>query len=254
MPIHKVEVDVYECVRCHYKWTNWYDYRDGKGFRPGLIPKKCSGCKKAYWQNGLVDAISSKESALRTKIKFIVTELYPAEQAIGIFFPPDMLDSFFSVKPRPSIAELRHWLYPFGSDIRKEIKHAKNNDEVDRNNLRLKLESDSRIEFMTRIIRERLIADYDPSYQIQAMRETYLYNQEIIKQLSDVNNQSEHAIEFRKYQEEWLNELKSLYDALNNLRQTRKGVAKRSAIKKKIDSIKRKMEISIQQWPSDHNM
>ena len=86
LPIHKVEVDVYECVRCYYKWTNWFRLSRWQRFPTRTNSKEMLWLKKAYWQNGLVDAIPPKESALRPKIKFIVTELYPAEQAISIFF------------------------------------------------------------------------------------------------------------------------------------------------------------------------
>ena len=235
MPISKVEINVYECVWCGYKWTNWYDGKEGN------TPKYCSSCKRTTWCNGQVDAISPKESALRRKIKYIVTELYPSEQSIGIFFPANLMDTFFSVKPRPTIIELQYWLRPFGYDTRKRFSTEYNSSS----SKLLRQEADKRIEIMTEIIRERLFEDYDPYPQIQTMKEAYIHNQQVIKELSNVNNQSEIAISFRKFQEECFKRLESVDEIL-------KTHPSHKTLRRKVDSVRRTTEILIQEWPSNH--
>jgi hypothetical protein len=195
----------------------------------------------------VVDAITPKESALRSKIKFIVTELYPAEQAIGIFFPGSLMETFFSVKPKLTIKELQHWLQPFGYDSRKK----QTNLSIERYNNLLKREADLRIEFTTKIIRSRLeLEEYNPYHDIELMKETYIHNQQIIEKLSDVNNQSDDAIAFRRSEEEHSKTLESMNEILKKHQKLH--TRDTSKIKKKVDQIKRLITISTQQWASDH--
>jgi len=39
MPISKIEVDEYECLRCGYKWINRINDKDG------AVPDRCAKCK-----------------------------------------------------------------------------------------------------------------------------------------------------------------------------------------------------------------
>ena len=109
----------------------------------------------------------------------------------------------------------------------------------------LRQEADKRIEIMTEIIRERLIEDYDPYPQIQAMKEAYIHNQQVIKELSNVNNQSEIAISFRKFQGECFKRLESVEEIL-------KKHPSHKTLRRKVDSVRRTTEILIQEWPSNH--
>jgi hypothetical protein len=82
------------------------------------------------------------------------------------------------------------------------------------------------------------------------MKEAYIHNQQIIEKLSDVNNQSDDAIAFRRFEEEHRKRLESMNEILKKHQELHTHNA--SKIKKKVDHLKRLMVVSVQQWPSNN--
>ena len=60
MPVSKIQVNEYHCIKCGYKWINRINGKDGS------IPTRCAKCKTSNWDR---NAISPKENGLRRRIK-----------------------------------------------------------------------------------------------------------------------------------------------------------------------------------------
>lgn len=105
MPIFKIKVNEYQCVKCGYKWINRINGKDGP------IPDRCAKCKKCNW-NKEEDNISPEERGLRTRIRGIWdlydnSSLYWSDPLIRNFWDNGLADKFLRLSPRPTIAELK---------------------------------------------------------------------------------------------------------------------------------------------------
>jgi hypothetical protein len=110
MPISKIQVNEYQCIRCEYKWTNRVNGKD----RP--LPKRCAKCKTCSWDT---NAMTPKENGLRRRIKGF-KQVY--ENAGDYWTDPSITDSwsyelaekFLNLNPPPTIAELERVVHPPG--------------------------------------------------------------------------------------------------------------------------------------------
>jgi hypothetical protein len=60
VPISRVRVNEYHCVKCGYKWINRVNGVDGP------VPTRCAKCKKANWDHGDANA---EEVGMRRRVK-----------------------------------------------------------------------------------------------------------------------------------------------------------------------------------------
>jgi hypothetical protein len=111
MPINKIEVVEYECIKCGYKWINRVNGKDG------ITPIRCAKCKRTNWSEG---SITPKEIALRRHISYL-QEIYGFQLGYqhhieGRFQWPgaQLIEKFLNLYPRPTVAELRRVLYGSG--------------------------------------------------------------------------------------------------------------------------------------------
>jgi hypothetical protein len=114
MPISKIEVNEYQCVRCEYKWINRVNGKDGP------VPKRCAKCKKSDWDR---EVITPKESGLRTRIKgfkklYRNAGHYWSDLSIADCWSSKLAERFLNLNPRPTIAELARVVYLPGAVIR----------------------------------------------------------------------------------------------------------------------------------------
>lgn len=65
MPVNIVQLNEYECIKCHYKWINRKNGQD----KP--LSKRCPKCKQLDWDKG---NITPKESKVRYQLRFTVGE------------------------------------------------------------------------------------------------------------------------------------------------------------------------------------
>jgi hypothetical protein len=115
LPIFKIKVNEYQCVKCGYKWINRINGEDGP------IPDRCAKCKKSNW-NRKEDDISPEERGLRTRIRGIknlyeYSSLKWSNPSIADFWNNDISEKFLRLNPRPTIAELRRVVYTPGLKI-----------------------------------------------------------------------------------------------------------------------------------------
>ena len=170
MPIQKIEVSEYECVRCGYKWINRVNGHDGP------IPQKCARCKRSGWNGGEKDLITPTEMGLRRRIKYFKSlyEYAPLYFGITIDWPNGLCEKFLDIDPRSTIGDLEQVLYPAGGlwltsqnqytrrsfvpdpDMPGQWKY--DNEEYLKI---LKQEAQKRIELMLQIMRSRGINDCD---------------------------------------------------------------------------------------------
>jgi hypothetical protein len=182
MPISKIETQEYECVHCGYKWVNRVNGKDGP------VPKRCAKCKRFYWNDGQhtgrgdnPNPISPKERGLRVRLSnprarllepVIVKVLrhpvpgHPEHDYEGTELKPNELcKKFLGLKPRPTIEELEHALYPLGYNPRKHKGYVRGEYMGDklwklvRNrkwyNAKLEEEAEKRREYMQQVIESR---------------------------------------------------------------------------------------------------
>ncbi len=100
MPIHRVEVTEYECLRCNYRWINRMNGVDGP------LPERCSKCKRPNWNT---TTKTPEEIGLRKRIKYLNT-LYENQSSYwnySIDWNNGVADRFLNLDPRPSISELK---------------------------------------------------------------------------------------------------------------------------------------------------
>jgi hypothetical protein len=104
MPMAKVEVMEYECIKCCYKWINRVDGVDGP------IPKRCSKCKKLNWNRRTT---TPKEIGFRRRISSLKTiyEYQSFYWSDKIYWPEGLTQQFLNLDPRPTIAELERVLH-----------------------------------------------------------------------------------------------------------------------------------------------
>ena len=123
MPIHNIQVKEYGCSWCGHKWINRVNGKDGP------IPGRCAQCKRRNWNEGEAEKISPEENGLRRRIKgfeklYKFVEFYWTEHLsrppkfVNIDWPAGLTEKFLSLKPRPTIRELRRVMYPAGLVIR----------------------------------------------------------------------------------------------------------------------------------------
>ena len=100
MPIIKIEVNEYQCVRCGYKWINRFNGKDGP------MPKKCARCKRSSWKG----VMSSEENGLRrriTRYNRLYSYGYSKKILNLIRWNPDIVKKFLDMQPRPTTEELK---------------------------------------------------------------------------------------------------------------------------------------------------
>jgi hypothetical protein len=112
MPIERIQVLEYECVRCGYKWINRVNGHDGP------VPKKCARCKRLGWNSGENDLITPWEMGLRRRIKYFEI-LYDNVSSYSYWstemdWPKGLCEKFLRINPRPTIGELKQVLFPLG--------------------------------------------------------------------------------------------------------------------------------------------
>lgn len=105
MPMKKVEVIEYECIKCGYRWINRVNGVDGP------IPKRCAKCKRTNWNQG---SPTPKEIGLRRRIDSLKT-IYEY-QSLALFrdkvnWTKGLTEKFLNLDPRPTMAELERVLY-----------------------------------------------------------------------------------------------------------------------------------------------
>ena len=147
MPIHKVLVNEYECLRCGYKWINRVNGKEGQK------PRRCGKCKRWDWDEG---PISDEEKRLRRKLMGLESTKVKAnnmtkrqeldweyllsnserEEVVPPGRKQNKLCWFFlyRIKPRPSVKELEVVLaQPTQShrqDLMKEIIELRKKREL----------------------------------------------------------------------------------------------------------------------------
>jgi hypothetical protein len=107
MPIYKVEVTEYQCLKCDYRWINRVNGVEGP------IPERCSKCKKLNWNQR---NITHKEIGLRRRITYLKT-LYRWQSVYWGFSDNYKIDwhdglseKFLNLDPRPTVEELNRVL------------------------------------------------------------------------------------------------------------------------------------------------
>ena len=196
MPIERIQVLEYECVRCGYKWVNRVN---GHG---GPVPKKCARCKRSGWNGGENDLITPREMGLRRRIKYFEmlydnVSFYSYWSTV-IEWPKGLCEKFLKINPRPTIGELRQVLFPIGG-----LWLTSQNQDTGRGFVPdpdrpgwmkydreeylkiLKQEAQNRIELMLHIMKSRGINDYDPAAVIIQQR----------KEREEAKNQIKKSIE-----------------------------------------------------------
>ena len=117
MPISKVEVNLYECAKCGYKWVNW---KDGKE-KPK--PNRCAKCKRWDWEEGY---LGGYEKHLRRLLMWI--ERQGGRGCRRDKLTPICWNFLYNTIPKPTEDELeevmgpnsREAFYGFYGDYEKE--------------------------------------------------------------------------------------------------------------------------------------
>jgi len=193
MPIRQIQVNEYECAWCGYKWINRVNGKDGN------IPSKCAKCKRSAWINGESDVMTPQEKGLRQRIKHL-GELYQndtlhwrwPDEDWYIDWPSDLSEKFLSIKPRPTIQELKRVIYDTsplerfnnGSDVLRHrgylpdpdkpgwLKYDRSKHHQNYKKL-LEEEAQKRMQLMIEIMKSRNV-HYDLESMIKQQREAQL--------------------------------------------------------------------------------
>jgi len=201
MPIQKIEVSEYECVRCGYKWINRVNGHDGP------VPQKCAKCKRLGWNGGKEELVSPTERGQRRQIKYF-ERLYDNAGSywnIEIDWPKGLCEKFLDINPRPTIEELKQVLYTPGGlrlTSQNQDTHRGCVQDPDRPECMkydkeeylklLKQEAQKRIELMLQIMKSRGVNDYDPAAVISQQRKA---SEEVESQ---IRKSCEHLLESKK--------------------------------------------------------
>jgi len=105
MPVSKIEVNGYGCIRCGYKWINRVNGKDGP------IPKRCANCKTSNWNR---DEITPKEIGLRRRVRVLKTVYECQSLAVlwdKIHWQEGLTEKFLNLDPSPALEELERVLY-----------------------------------------------------------------------------------------------------------------------------------------------
>jgi hypothetical protein len=104
MPMYKVVVTEYDCVKCGHKWINRVNGVDGP------IPQRCSRCKRSNWNRG---SPTPKEIGLRRRVHGLKT-LYEYQSLAlwyeKIHWPEGLSEKFLDLGPPPRLEELERVL------------------------------------------------------------------------------------------------------------------------------------------------
>jgi hypothetical protein len=176
MPTQKIEVTEYECTWCHYRWINRVNGKDGP------VPQRCAKCKRYGWNDGkYVDRnpnpITDEERGLRMRLYKFEGSRYndgkPFEhrgivfQALRQYRPNELCQKFLSLKPRPTIKQLKYVLEPLGPEVREMLREytksrfyremlEKHKPELHKKyEEALQLETQRRREYMQQVIQSR---------------------------------------------------------------------------------------------------
>jgi|SRR6185437_6108541 len=92
MPVSKIQVNEYHCIRCGYKWINRLNGKDGP------VPTRCAKCKTSNWDR---DAVSPKENGLRRRIKgfkqlYKHAGSYWSDRSIGDSWSDELTEKFLN--------------------------------------------------------------------------------------------------------------------------------------------------------------
>ena len=114
MPVSKIQVNEYHCIKCGYKWINRVNGKDGS------IPTRCAKCKTSNWDR---DAISPKVNGLRRRIKgfkqlYKYAGSYWSDHSIADCWSDELIEKFLNLNPPPTITELGRVAEPPGLVIR----------------------------------------------------------------------------------------------------------------------------------------
>jgi hypothetical protein len=114
MPVSKIEVNEYRCIKCGYKWINRVNGKDGP------IPKRCAKCKASNWDR---DDISPEENGLRRRIKgfkqlYKNAGFYWGDSSIADCWSDERTEKFLDLNSPPTITELGRVAEPPGLVIR----------------------------------------------------------------------------------------------------------------------------------------
>ena len=114
MPVSKIQVNEYRCIKCGYKWINRVNGKDGP------VPKRCAKCKTSNWDR---DAVSPKENGLRRRIKgfkqlYKYAGSYWKDNSMADCWPGELTEKFLNLNQRPTITELGRVAEPPGLVIR----------------------------------------------------------------------------------------------------------------------------------------
>jgi len=127
MPMNKLEVIEYQCIKCGYKWINRVNGVDGP------IPKRCSKCKRLNWNRG---SPTPKEIGLRRRIGSLKS-IYEYQSLVvwrdKIHWPEELTEKFLNLDPRPTIAELKRVLYAPAMRLDSQNQHSWRGYVPDRN-------------------------------------------------------------------------------------------------------------------------
>jgi hypothetical protein len=110
MPVSKIQVNEYHCIKCGYKWINRINGKDGS------IPTRCAKCKTLNWDR---NAISPKENGLRRRIKgfkqlYKNAGFYWGDSSIADCWSDEIIEKFLNLNPPPTITELGRIAEPPG--------------------------------------------------------------------------------------------------------------------------------------------
>jgi hypothetical protein len=110
MPVSKIQVNEYHCIKCGYKWINRVNGKDGP------VPNRCAKCKTSNWDR---DAISPKENGLRRRIRgfkqlYKYAGSYWSDRSIADCWSDELTEKFLNLNPRPTITELGRVAEPPG--------------------------------------------------------------------------------------------------------------------------------------------
>ena len=114
MPVSKIQVNEYHCIKCGYKWINRVNGKDGS------IPIRCAKCKTSNWDR---DAISPKENGLRRRIKgykqlYKYADFWWNDNSIADCWSDELTEKFLNLNPPPTITELERVAEPPGPVLR----------------------------------------------------------------------------------------------------------------------------------------
>ncbi len=201
LPIRRIEVDEYECVKCGWKWINRVNGTDN------LRPQRCAKCKRWDWNTGHVKK-DTEMKTLRNRVKYTFryyrADLWKYQWAAKLFLAKS-----------PAINEMQQVLEPIGNpyNVRKNklsyeeiIEELKNlqTKPLEEQNAILERKQAENLE-NDKLIKGNLeLQDEKSKMVLMDMVEKYYGKQVILQQIPEEEQKNQEYIQSKyNIKEEW---------------------------------------------------